>query len=155
MSLTVLILMVVVGLALILLDLFFIPGGIVAFLGLGLIVYADYRSFQDLGNTTGYWFVAISGICSGVLVWQFFRPSFWNRFGPESEMTGRMNDEDLGKVKIGDKGVAVGVIRPSGMARFNGELVEVHTRNAIISEHTPVEVFHIEDNRIYVRIIEN
>ncbi len=154
MSLSVLILMVIVGLALILLDLFFIPGGVVAFIGLALVFYADYRSFQDLGDTAGWWFVILSGLASALLVWQFFRPSFWNRFGPEGEMTGKVNTEDLGFVKVGDRGKAAGTIRPSGMARINGELVEVHARSEMIAAGQDLEVTKIESNRIIVKSIQ-
>ena|SRR5690606_7699372 len=155
MSLTVLILLVLAGLLLIVLDLFFIPGGVVAFLGLALIVYADYRSFIDLGEKEGYWFVVLSAILSALLIWQFFRPDFWLRFGPKGEISGKVNTEDLQRVKTGDQGITVGVIRPSGMARFNGELIEVYSRNEIIRENTRIEITAIENNRIYIKPLEN
>lgn len=155
MSLSLLILFIVVGLILILLDLFFIPGGVVAFFGLGLIIYADYQSFQDYGTTTGMLFSSISGIASAVLIWQFFRPSFWNRFGPKSEITGKMNTEDMEKVKPGDRGIAIGAIRPSGHARFGNDIIEVHAKNEIIAAHSEIEIIAIESNRIIVKQIES
>lgn len=155
MSLSILILFILLGLILILLDLFFIPGGVVAFFGLGLIIFADYQSFQDYGTTVGMLFTSISGIASGLLIWQFFRPSFWNRFGPKGEITGKMNTEDLEKVKLGDTGMTVGMIRPSGHARFGNDIVEVHAKNEMIEEHKKIEVIAIESNRIIVKQIES
>lgn len=152
---TLLITLLVVGLILILLDLFFIPGGIVAFIGLGLIIYADYLSFELFGSTTGYIFTIVSVIASGILIAQFFRPSFWNRYGPETEIDSKVNTEDLSKVQIGDKGKSVGSIRPSGTARFGNELVEVHARHSFIESETEVEIVAIEENRIFVKPILN
>lgn len=155
MSLSLLILLIVIGLILILLDLFFIPGGIVAFFGLGLIIFADYQSFHDYGSTTGMIFSSLSGIASALLIWQFFRPSFWNRFGPKGEITGKMNTEDLEKVSLGDRGIAIGTIRPSGHARFGNDVVEVHAKNEIIAAHSEIEIIAIESNRIIVKQIES
>lgn len=150
-----LITLLVVGLILILLDLFFIPGGIVAFIGLALIVYADYLSFETFGNTTGYIFTIVSLIASGFLIAQFFRPAFWNRFGPETEIDSKVNTSDLTHVKIGDKGRSIGSIRPSGTARFGNEMIEVHSRHAFIDANCEVEIIAIEENKIIVKPIVN
>ncbi|MDX5320918.1 MAG: NfeD family protein [Bacteroidota bacterium] len=142
------------GIVLILLDLFFIPGGIVAFFGLALVVYADYRAFQDLGNSAGWAFTLSTGIVSILLLIQFFRASFWNKFGPKDEIDGRVNTEDLEKVQIGDHGIAIGVIRPSGNARFGDHVVEVHAKHQFIAEHSRVEIVRIEENKIIVKPID-
>ncbi len=155
MSISILILFILIGLILIILDLFFIPGGVVAFIGLALVIYADYQSFQDYGTTTGLLFSGISGLASILLIAQFFRPSFWNRFGPKGEIDGRVNTSDLEKVSVGDRGIAVGSIRPSGNARFGNELIEVHAKHEMISAHSEIEIIAIESNRIIVKQIES
>ncbi len=154
MSISVLILFVLIGLILIILDLFFIPGGVVAFFGLALVIYADYQSFQDYGTSTGLLFSGISGLASILLIAQFFRPSFWNRFGPKGEINGRVNTSDLEKVVVGDRGIAVGSIRPSGNARFGNELIEVHAKHEMIAPHSEIEIIAIESNKIIVKQIE-
>jgi len=154
MSISVLILFIIIGLILIILDLFFIPGGVVAFIGLALVIYADYRSFKEYGTTTGLLFSGVSGIASILLIAQFFRPSFWNRFGPKGEINSRVNTSDLEKVTLGDHGIAVGAIRPSGYARFGNELIEVHAKHEMISPHSEIEIIAIESNKIIVKQIE-
>jgi membrane-bound ClpP family serine protease len=111
-------------------------------------------SFERFGNTTGYTFVTLSGLASAFLIAQFFRPSFWNRFGPKTEITGRMNTEDLTKVKIGDRGISIGAIRPSGSARFGNEIVEVHSKHTFIPENSAIEVIALEENRIIIKPID-
>lgn len=155
MSLSVLILVSLMGIVLILLDLFFIPGGIVAFLGLGLVVFADYRAFEDFGTAAGWWFTLVSGIVSILLLAQFFRASFWNRFGPADEITGKVNTEDLERVKIGDRGITIGVVRPSGSVRFGDFIIEAHAKHQMIPAHTKVEIISIDDNKIFIKPFES
>ncbi|MBI1222542.1 MAG: hypothetical protein GC180_08065 [Bacteroidetes bacterium] len=155
MSLSVLILVSLMGIVLILLDLFFIPGGVVAFIGLALVVFADYQAFEEHGNSMGWIFTIASGILSVLLLAQFFRASFWNRFGPKEEISGKVNTEDIESVHIGDRGLTIGAIRPSGSVRFGDFIVEAHAKHAVIAAHTEVEIVSIDDNKIIIKPIES
>ena len=52
---------------------------------------------------------------------------------------------------VGELGVAESVLRPSGKALFNRQLVDVVTEGDYLDPGTPVEVIRLEGNRIMVR----
>ncbi len=55
---------------------------------------------------------------------------------------------------IGQSGTAVSVLRPSGKARFGEDLVDVISDGPFINPDTAIEVVRIEGNRVMVRQLE-
>ncbi len=153
MSLTILILLALAGLFLILLDILVIPGGVVGFLGLALLIFADYQAFESLGSTGGYIFLGISIVALVVVIIQIFRPSFWKRVSQISDIEGKVNTEDLTRVKLGDQGKALTRLNPSGNGRFGDHVVEVTARNSFIDSGSEIEIVKIESNHIYVKTL--
>lgn len=151
MSLTVLILLLIAGIILIALDILFIPGGIVAFFGLGLMIFADYGAYQSLGSTGGHLFTLASVIAFAVILVQIFRPSFWRRVSEPAEVLGKVNTDDLLHCQVGDEGTSLTRLRPSGNARFGNHVVEVFSRHQFIEANEAIKVTAIDENRIYVQ----
>lgn len=151
MSLTVLLLLLFAGVLLIVMDILFIPGGIVAFFGLGLMIYADYGAYQSLGSTGGHIFSAVSALAFIAILIQVFRPSFWKRVTEVAEVAGKVNTDDLKNIAVGDKGKALTSLRPSGNARFGDRVIEVFARHQFINAGDELEITVIEENRIYVQ----
>ncbi len=54
------------------------------------------------------------------------------------------------RVSVGESGVAVSTLRPSGNARFGDTIVDVITRGEFIEPSSPVRVLSIEGSRIVV-----
>ncbi|TNE79350.1 MAG: hypothetical protein EP332_11650 [Bacteroidetes bacterium] len=154
MSLTVLILLLLAGIILIAMDILFIPGGIVAFFGLGLMIFADYGAYESLGSTGGHLFTLASVVAFAVILVQIFRPSFWKRVSEPAEVLGKVNTEDLQHCKVGDEGTSLTRLRPSGNARFGNHVVEVFTRHEFIEANQAVKVTSIDENRIYVQTLK-
>ena len=66
----------------------------------------------------------------------------------DPSLTSRSEDP-LGMV--GQKGIAISILRPSGKARLKGELHDVVTEGGMIREGTKIEVVEVSGNRIVVR----
>jgi membrane-bound ClpP family serine protease len=58
------------------------------------------------------------------------------------------------KELIGREGVALTILRPSGSADFNGERLDVVTEGAFIQPNMKVKVVRVEGRRIVVRSIQ-
>jgi membrane-bound serine protease (ClpP class) len=54
------------------------------------------------------------------------------------------------KVVVGESGVALSILRPSGNARFGEEIVDVITRGEYIEPSSPIRVLAIEGSRVVV-----
>ena len=67
----------------------------------------------------------------------------------ETKSKGEKNDENS-LVAIGDKGVAISDLRPSGVAQFHNCRLNVLTDGIYISQNTPIKITQIEGNRIFV-----
>lgn len=153
MSLTIIILLCLAGLALIALDILVIPGGIIGFVGFGLMVFATIEAYNEFGTTTGNLFVLFTAIATGSFIYYIFRPKSWDRVSTLEEITGKMNTEDLSLVKPGDKGKAASALRPSGNALFHDKIIEVTTYEGTISAGSEIEVTEIEGHKIFVKSI--
>jgi membrane-bound serine protease (ClpP class) len=53
-------------------------------------------------------------------------------------------------ISVGESGVALSILRPSGNARFGDAIVDVITRGEFIEPESPVRVLAIEGSRIVV-----
>ncbi len=69
----------------------------------------------------------------------------------------QLNPELIAKnekgIYVGKQGVAVTILRPSGKARFDEELVDVITEGPFIEENSPIEIIEVRGNHIVVRTI--
>jgi membrane-bound serine protease (ClpP class) len=51
----------------------------------------------------------------------------------------------------GMRGVAVSPLRPAGIADFGGARIDVVSEGEYVDAHAPIEVLHVEGNRVVVR----
>jgi len=63
------------------------------------------------------------------------------------------DSSETGKVNVGDKGIAMTFLRPSGKMKINGDMIDVVSDHEFIEKGTPIVVKDIKGNRIIVSII--
>ncbi len=159
------ILMFVVGLGLILLEVFVIPGfGVAGISGLSLIIVSLFLSM--LGADPFLDFNAISmaiirltiGLVAALilifLVARFLpKSNFFKKFVLSEEekadagYTSRSNLSEL----LGAEGVALTTLRPAGTADFSGRRVDVVADSEYIESGKPIVVTEVEGMRVVVR----
>ena len=69
----------------------------------------------------------------------------------KTEVDGRVNEIDTNNIKVGDSGISVSRLAPSGKAIFNDEYFEVHTNGEFIDQETNILVTHFLDNKVFVK----
>ncbi len=158
-------LLFVVGLALIVLEVFVIPGfGIAGILGLilmfGSVFYVFFMSTEDF-NMALLW-LSISAILTSTLaiVATIFLPktSPFQRFTLGTVMSTDQGyhsagDEDFQSF-LGKTGVALTPLRPAGTVRIDNKRLDVVTVGDFIAQNTPVKVFEVEGSKISVEALE-
>ena len=152
MSLTLIVLLIALGLLLILLEIFVIPGtSIFGIAGGVLIVFSIWQAYSIYGSNRGHIIViATIAIITASLVIAF-KTNTWRRMMLNTNVTGRVNEIEVDKLHIGDTGTAISRISPAGTAIFNDELYEVHTVGDFIDQERELIITKIEDNKIFVK----
>ncbi|RDW21763.1 NfeD family protein [Oceanobacillus chungangensis] len=149
------IILLVLGIILVILE-FFIPGGIVGFLGIAAILGSLFLSGYSISHMVMSVAIAfIVAIIAGVIL---FRKIGLDKGVFRHVILRDQTSTELGYVSsvsrlelIGLVGVAVTPLRPSGIGLFNGERVDIVTEGGLIEKDKPIKVIKVEGNRVVVR----
>ena len=169
------IVLLVLGLILLGIEIFVIPGfGITGLTGIVLVLVAIIVSFVPidpelppfaLPSMTGIWkaMMTAAQVLAGSLVVSLIGIVLLVRYLPESKLavgvlTGNpsaeglaLSDPDAGIVQVGDVGIVTGALRPGGQARFGQEIVDVHSQGEYVDAGQRVQVIRRVGMRIDVR----
>jgi membrane-bound ClpP family serine protease len=155
-SLGVLFLLVLVGLALIVAEVFFVSLGVLGGLAALSLLSAIVLAFTHHGQAVGFGFLLLAAIGAPVVAFFALKALPRTRFGRQLILTQPTRDEIGTAAPKGLEqllrvtGVAESVLRPAGIARLDGRRVDVVTRGELIEAGTPVTVLAVEGSRIVV-----
>ncbi len=159
-----------IGLILLLIELFIIPGfGATGVTGIILIVLALILSMQNfiIPKFNWEWNIFFKNILS--IFFSFMGSIIFmivlSRFLPKLKLFGQIalntvqsasegftvQPEDVKNKYLGKKGITKTVLRPSGKAEIEGEVIEVETIGEYLEKGINVEVVDVSGNRIVVR----
>lgn len=151
------VILLVLGLAMIVLELF-VPGGILGIIGIGSVIGSLFLSAQDISHMAMSVGIAIlvSIIVSVVLFKTmglekgFFKHIILqDRTTTEQGYVSTVNRIEL----IGQEGITVTPLRPSGTAIFENERLDVISEGAFVQRDVKVKIIKTEGSRIVVREI--
>ena len=147
--------MLILGFALILLEILVIPGiNIFGILGFATVCVGVAFAYDRLGTgaAVGVGLVAVAG--TAALVWLMVRNRAWQRLVLDSE-TDRASGFDTAPAGlaglVSESGVAQTPLRPSGRAQFGEQFVDVVTEGDFIDSGTRIEVLSVNGNRVVVQ----
>ncbi|MCX5759599.1 MAG: NfeD family protein [Candidatus Hydrogenedentes bacterium] len=162
------VLLVVVGIILILVEVFVFPGvAVVGGLGLVCLLLGVYLSLTGVAVPTYSWdydrlrdagfTLTIAATTFALLVY-----AVWKLF-PHTPLYGRLVQQHVEassagyvvqtadkQMAVGMKGVAVSMLRPSGRGRFDKAAYQVVTRGDFISPGAPIVIVQVDGNRYVV-----
>ena len=155
MTLAVVIAILAIGLLLVFLELFLIPGttlfgvigGVALIIGI-IMVYMYYGN--KWGNlTTGTVFVLVI-IC----VIAGFKVIQSNSLAMKAEITSKVNVLEKDLYTVGNSGITASELRPGGKALFNGNRIEVFSMGEYIPRDIPIEIIKITNDKIFVNPVK-
>ena len=146
------IVLTIVGLVLILSEIFLIPGvGVAGVLGVLALGGACYYVFYEFGVVAGIIFTAaIVTVLIGLVIYTI-KTKTWKKLALNTKIDSKAQDSGEESLSVGDTGKAVTRLAPIGMARINGKSYEVKSLEGMLDAGTEIAVVLFEDNKIYVK----
>lgn len=158
-------LLVGLGLILVGLEIFVIPGfgiagilGIIALMGgLGLSLIGTGATWDSTLSALGQvaFSILVAILATLILLRYFPRLPFGKRLILETNLQAQEGYESSPAADhrwLGKQGIAVSDLHPSGIARFDGERVDVVSDGTFIQAGQPLEVVRIDGNRVVVQL---
>lgn len=133
-----------VGVALVLLEIFVIPGfGIVGILGILLVLGSLFLSFGISNWSTALTTVTLSLLAVAVVVVVSFRflpeSRLFKKVSMEAQIHATVADHSH-KLPVGTTGIAASDLRPMGKGEFELKIIEVSTRGEFITRGSPIKI---------------
>lgn len=150
MTLTTVILLIIIGLLIVLAEIFFVPGStIVGVIGVALVLTGIIGAFYSLDQQTG--FIVMGGTLAvlGIMTWLGFKTKTWQRFAVKSAIDGKAQDSL--KFAVGQQGTTLTRCTPIGKAQFENGVEEVYSSNDYLDADIPVIIVRIHENKIIVK----
>jgi len=152
------IVLIIVGVSLIVAEVYLIPGlNIVGVLGALMVVFAVGVAFVQVGTLGGIVALLSAGGLTGTAFWWLWSSGAWDRFilvaslKPDENLLERESEQ---RAKyLGKRGTAVTPLRPTGVAEIQGDRIEVVTEGDFISAGSEIKVVAMDRRKYFVRLI--
>ncbi len=148
--------LIFLGILLMLIELLLIPGvGVAGILGLAALVGAPFYAFTRMSTGTGIVVTIIVLVLIVAMCIYILRAKTWKKFETDTVIDAKVNDESASLV-AGTSGKAVTRLAPMGTARFGEITCEVKSEdNSMIAAGTELSIVRIEDNKVFVKPVNN
>ncbi len=151
------ILLIATGFALILIEVYLVPGfNVIGILGALMIVFAIGYVYSESGLIGGT--IALAGALTGggLLGYVLWSSGAWNRFILATNLRkdeGERAREHAHRARhLGKSGVALTPLRPTGIVEVEGERIEVVTEGEFIAAGSQVRVVAMDRRRYFARL---
>ena len=156
MSVTLIIILIVIGLALMVVEVVVLPGiTISGIAGVLLIGCGVYLTFKWFGNTVGAFALIGSGIMFIIFLIYALRAKTWDRLPLHSEIDSKVNVVDTNDIKTGDKGMTVSRLAPIGKILIHDKIMEGKSEFGLIDENREIEVVYVNESTIIVQEVKS
>jgi membrane-bound serine protease (ClpP class) len=153
------ILLIVVGLGLIALEVYVVPGlGVVGFTGGGSIIAGVIYAFVVIGAAGGVTAALGALVVGGGMFYLMWESGAWDRFVLAADLRRDVDadarEHDARSRYLGRGAVAVTPLRPGGIVEVDGERVEVQTEGEFIAAGSEVRIVAMDRRRFFVRMAD-
>lgn len=147
--------LIFVGILLVIVEVIFIPGTtIVGIVGAIFMIAGVSSSFTYFGQRGGWITLGATGLCSAILVYYAFKTNVWGRFSLKTTSEGKVNEGGLAGLEVGQEGITVSSLRPSGKAEIKEKTYEVKTLGSFVDAGSKIKIIKINTNQIIVEPIQ-
>jgi membrane-bound serine protease (ClpP class) len=147
------VLLLVVGLVLVVVEVF-LPSGLFGVAGGLCLIAAIAMTYSSYGVAAGTWLLGgvILATLIGLILWvKFFPKTPTGRRMMLNQTSGNVAPEEDFVALLHKRGVARSALRPSGIAEIEGRRVDVVSEGGMIPPESAVQVVAVDGTKIVVR----
>lgn len=146
------VLLIVVGVILLVVELFLIPGfGMAGIAGCLAIAGGVFCSYCYLGATAGHIALLSSVMLSAIAIYIFLKSKTLDKMALNKNIDSKVDLIDGTNISLGDTGVTISRLAPMGKVRIGQTDVEAKSSEAFIDQGIEVLVVAIEGNTLIVK----
>lgn len=151
------ILLIIVGLILLIIEVFILPG--ISIAGVGAMLFFTggiVTAYVSLGTGAGHITLMASFFSAVITIFFSFRAKTWQKMALNAEVNGKSIDpETMTIVKPGDKGKAISRLAPMGNIEINGKIYEGQSIEGFVEQESEIEVVKVEQYKIIIKPKKN
>lgn len=143
------------GIVVVAIEVFFVPGTtIVGLAGFLLEGFGVYLAYSDFGTSVGHITLASTIAFTAILIFIGFRSNAWGVFANKQELQVGFDDLDKG-FEVGMEGKTLSALRPSGKVDFGAKEAEVHALSGFVDRNEKVVIVKLDKNKIFVNPLKS
>lgn len=152
MGLATIITLIILGILLILLEFFVVPGITVAGIGgLALLITSIYFTYSSYGLAMGNSILASIGATIILVFFMAYKTGAWQKITLKTEVKSKSKKDINLDVKIGAQGKTVSRLAPMGTVMIDKKLYEAASNGIFIDENVEIVISKIKNNKIIVK----
>ena len=146
------VLLILFGVLFLVAELLIITGSVIGAM-LAMVCYgsAIYIAFAQHGTATGIIVVAAIALVSLLATIISLRAKTWRKISLQQELEATSMPKPEDTLKVGDCGVAVSRLAPTGKVEIGGEVYEARSADVYIDQRSQVEVAGFENFTVIVK----
>lgn len=150
-SVTLIIILLVIGIVFLIIELFLIPGTSIAGIASGiLLICAVVFAYSGLGRTAGNITLILSVVMAGIAIWLFLHTRTLDKIELKTEIKSKVDPLKGLNIKVGDKGRTLSRLAPMGKVMIDGNVAEAKTRGEFLDHDTEIVVVEVHSTNLLV-----
>ncbi|MDH8700720.1 membrane-bound ClpP family serine protease [Dysgonomonadaceae bacterium PH5-43] len=142
----------ILGILLILVEIFLIPGvTIAAIIGAVFALGGIFYAFSSLGTTAGIITVAVVSVVTLLAVVYLIKSKALDSIALKTDISSTVASESQTNYEVGDEGVTISRLNPIGKVKVNGVVIEGKSIGDFINEDTPIVVVKVSPTQLLVK----
>ncbi len=144
--------LILLGILFMLAEIFLLPGiSIAGIAGAIFLIGGIVYSYLFIGSIAGNITLAATAIAMGASFFLLLKSKSLRKISLETNIESKVDNSDLGKISVGDTGIALSRLNPTGKVMVNELTVEGKSFNGeFIDEDEKIEVVRIDTYQIQV-----
>lgn len=148
------IILVAVGVALLVVELFLIPGiGLAGIAGAASLVAGVICAYIFINATAGHVVLCSSVVLCAVAIYLFVRCRTLDKMALKENINSKVDLIDGTDIEVGNRGKTISRLAPMGKVRIGQIEIEAKSADVFIEDGVEVEVIALEGNKVIVRTI--
>jgi membrane-bound ClpP family serine protease len=152
MDLLIVIILCLLGILLILVEIFLIPGiTVTAVAGSLFAIGGIYYAFSRLGTIAGFVTLILTLLIIGIAFVYLVKSKALDTIALKTNINSTVASEETLSISKGDKGISLSRLNPIGKVKVNNIVVEGKSLGDFIDENTEIEVIKVSPTQLIVK----